>query len=111
MDTVPAAPSVALVNDRSPHVRSHQRIPELLAALAGREGLALDACWIGTAGVAAGELGRFDGIWLLPGSPYESMTGAMAAAVTARVAAGLDPAGAGSGRARPATAATAAPRP
>ena len=84
MDTVPAAPRIALVGDRSPHVRSHQRIPDLLAALAGREGLPLDAYWIGTAEVAAAELARFDGIWLLPGSPYESMTGAMAAAQAAR---------------------------
>lgn len=84
MDTVPAAPRVALVGDRSPHVRSHQLIPGLLAALAEREGLPLDAYWVGTTEVAPAELGRFDGIWLVPGSPYESLTGAMAAARTAR---------------------------
>ena len=72
-------------DDRESLLRAFQLAGEragqvLGAALAGRDGLALDACWIGTAEVAAGELGRFDGIWLLPGSRYESMTGAMAAA-------------------------------
>jgi CTP synthase (UTP-ammonia lyase) len=84
MDTVPAAPRVALVGDRSPHVRAHQRLPGLLTALAGREGLPLDAYWIGTAEAGVAELAGFDGIWLVPGSPYESMTGAMAAAQAAR---------------------------
>jgi CTP synthase (UTP-ammonia lyase) len=83
MDTSARGPArLALVGDRSPHVRAHQRIPGLLAALAG-EGLPLDAYWIPTA-EADGALRGFDGIWLLPGSPYRSMTGGMAAAQAAR---------------------------
>ena len=37
----PATARVALVGDRSPHVRAHQRIPGLIDALCQREGLIL----------------------------------------------------------------------
>jgi hypothetical protein len=67
----PAPARVALVGDRSPHVRAHQRIPGLIDALCQREGLILDAYWIGSDEVTdPGGLAGFDGIWLLPGSPY-----------------------------------------
>lgn len=70
---------VALVGDRSPHVKSHTRVPGLLDALASRDGLVLDAYWIPTGDAAAeaasGALARFDAVWLLPGSPYASEAG------------------------------------
>lgn len=79
---------IALVGDRSPHVMSHTRIPGLLDALASRDGLVLDAYWIPTGGAAAeaasGALARFDAIWVLPGSPYASEAGALAAIRVAR---------------------------
>lgn len=79
---------IALVGDRSPHVKSHTRVPLLLDALASREGLVLDAYWIPTgdaaAEAAAGTLGRFDAVWVLPGSPYASEAGALAAIRVAR---------------------------
>ncbi|OAR25904.1 hypothetical protein A8W25_10325 [Streptomyces sp. ERV7] len=74
---------LALVGDRSPTVRSHTRIPLLLDALRERDGLDLDAYWIPSEEAAEG-LAGFDGIWLLPGSPYRSEAGAVAAARTAR---------------------------
>jgi CTP synthase (UTP-ammonia lyase) len=74
---------IALVGDRSPSVRAHTRIPALLAALAERDHLIMDAYWIPTEG-AVGSLSAFDGIWLLPGSPYRSEAGAIAAVRTAR---------------------------
>ncbi len=80
----PAPARLALVGDRSPHVRAHQRIPGLLTALQERDGLLTDAYWIPTAEAAATELAAFDGIWLLPGSPYQSMPGALAAVRAAR---------------------------
>ncbi|AXE23619.1 hypothetical protein C0216_09250 [Streptomyces globosus] len=91
----PAAPTgttrparVALVGDRSPHVESHVRIPRLLDALTSRDGLVLDAYWIPTADAeaeaASGSLARFDAVWMLPGSPYASEAGALAAIRTAR---------------------------
>ncbi|WP_055586371.1 CTP synthase C-terminal region-related (seleno)protein [Streptacidiphilus griseoplanus] len=76
---------VALVGDRSPHVRSHTRIPGLLDALRERDGLDLDAYWIPTQDIADNmTLAGFDAIWVLPGSPYRSEVGALAAIRTAR---------------------------
>jgi CTP synthase (UTP-ammonia lyase) len=76
---------VALVGDRSPSVRAHARIPGLLDALAQRDQLVLDAYWIPTEDAeSADALAGFDAIWLVPGSPYRSEAGAIAAARTAR---------------------------
>ncbi|MEV8591047.1 hypothetical protein AB0424_29315 [Streptomyces sp. NPDC051180] len=78
-------PRIALVGDRSPHVRSHVRVPVLLDALAERDGLALDAYWIPTPDAAAdGAVTGFDAVWVLPGSPYASEAGALAAIRSAR---------------------------
>lgn len=75
---------VALVGDRSPHVRSHTRIPGLIEVLRGRDGLALDAYWVATDAVPNTRIEDFDGVWVLPGSPYSSETGALSAIRTAR---------------------------
>ncbi|WP_442907111.1 CTP synthase C-terminal region-related (seleno)protein [Kitasatospora sp. NBC_01250] len=74
---------IALVGDRSDAVRSHARVPGLLEALRVREGLDLDAYWIPTEDAHQG-LDGFDAIWVLPGSPYRSEEGALAAIRTAR---------------------------
>ncbi|WP_020390240.1 glutamine amidotransferase-related protein [Kribbella catacumbae] len=73
---------IALVADRSPQVRSHARVPLLLDALREREQLDLDVYWVPTG--EAEELKGFDGVWLLPGSPYASESGALAAVQWAR---------------------------
>ncbi|KFU81189.1 Glutamine amidotransferase class-I [Amycolatopsis lurida] len=73
---------VALVGDRSDGVRSHVRIPTLFARLAERDDLELDAYWIPTD--AAGDLTGFDGVWLVPGSPYRSEAGAVETVRAAR---------------------------
>ncbi|MGW2156620.1 CTP synthase C-terminal region-related (seleno)protein [Nonomuraea sp. NPDC001699] len=73
---------IALVGDRSPSVRSHVRIPRLIEALRERDGIALDPYWIPS--TEADDLGGFDGIWIVPGSPYVSEAGAVNAARTAR---------------------------
>ncbi|MVO86342.1 hypothetical protein GPA10_16645 [Streptomyces sp. p1417] len=84
MSNVPAA-RLALVGDRSPTVTSHTRVPLLLDALAARDGLVLDAYWIPTAdAVEPGAVRGFDAVWMLPGSPYRSEAGALAAIRTAR---------------------------
>lgn len=76
---------VALVGDRSPSVRAHARIPDLLDALAQRDQLVLDAYWIPTQDAeSADALTGFDAVWLVPGSPYRSEAGAITAARTAR---------------------------
>ncbi|ULR55080.1 hypothetical protein [Streptomyces deccanensis] len=68
---------VALVGDRSPHVRSHTRTAVLLDSLRRRDKFALDAYWVPTEEAHATTLDRLDAIWLLPGSPYRSGTGAL----------------------------------
>ncbi|MCQ4041003.1 hypothetical protein ACFOSC_09825 [Streptantibioticus rubrisoli] len=78
---------IALVGDRSPQVRSHARIPALLDALRDRDGLDLDAYWIPTEEAETAESGGvegFDAVWVLPGSPYRSEAGVLAAIGTAR---------------------------
>jgi CTP synthase (UTP-ammonia lyase) len=75
--------TIALVGDRSRDVPAHARIPELLDALAEREQLVLDAYWIPTTEAHEG-LDGFDAIWVMPGSPYRSQEGALAAIRTAR---------------------------
>jgi len=75
---------LALIGDRSPHVRSHVRIPTLLAALRARDHIDLDAYWIPTDEVDEATIAGFDGVWLLPGSPYRSEAGAVTAVRTAR---------------------------
>ncbi|MFI5909156.1 hypothetical protein [Dactylosporangium sp. NPDC051541] len=75
---------IALVGDRSSHVRSHVRIPGLIEVLREQHGLALDAYWIPSEDVDPAALAGFDGIWLIPGSPYRSEVGALAAVRAAR---------------------------
>ncbi|MFG1807971.1 hypothetical protein [Streptomyces sp. NPDC049040] len=76
---------IALVGDRAPAVRSHQRLPGLLDALRRRHGLPVDAYWIPTEdALEPGAVRGFDAVWLLPGSPYRSEAGALAAVRTAR---------------------------
>ncbi|QYC42272.1 CTP synthase [Nonomuraea coxensis DSM 45129] len=74
---------IALVGDRSPSVRSHTRVPWVMEALREHDGIALDPYWIPTTDVAAG-LDGFDGVWLLPGSPYRDEAGAVEAVRVAR---------------------------
>ncbi|WP_225830584.1 hypothetical protein [Streptomyces sp. NK08204] len=77
--------TLALVGDRSPNVVSHTRIPLLLDALAERDRLVLDAYWIPSEDAEAeGAVRGFDAVWVLPGSPYRSEAGVLAAVRTAR---------------------------
>ncbi|MFD5797099.1 hypothetical protein ACFWIO_26945 [Streptomyces diastatochromogenes] len=77
--------TLALVGDRSPNVVSHTRVPLLLDALAERDRLVLDAYWIPSEDAAAeGAVRGFDAVWVLPGSPYSSEAGVLAAIRTAR---------------------------
>ena len=74
---------IALVGDRSPSVRAHGRIPLLLDALRRREGLVLDPYWVPSA--EATDLEGFDGIWVVPGSPYSDPETVVSAIATARL--------------------------
>src|SRR5262245_47246449 len=61
-----------------PHVRTDEAVRHAAQAL----DLDVDSGWIPTeecAGDAARRLARCDAVWISPGSPYRSMTGALAA--------------------------------
>lgn len=78
-------PRLALVGDHSPDVRAHLRIPAILNALKRHDQIEVHSHWLPTGEVATrSDLADFDGIWLMPGSPYRSEAGALAAVQAAR---------------------------
>ena len=79
-------PRLALVGDRSTEVRAHARIPALIAAASGEgAGEPIEPYWIASNDVHAPEdLAGFDGIWVVPGSPYRSSAGVLCAIGAAR---------------------------
>ncbi|NUV39304.1 hypothetical protein [Streptomyces sp. CAI-24] len=70
-------PRLALVGDRSVRVPAHARFDELVPHF----GVEVD--WLPTATVTDA-IGGYDGIWVVPGSPYVSQAGALLAVRTAR---------------------------
>src|SRR5690242_18654893 len=84
--TEPAAPPrLALVGDRSAAVRAHARIPGILRGLAGADREPLEAYWLRSKQIdESTSFAGFDGVWVLPGSPYASMDGVLAAIRAAR---------------------------
>lgn len=76
---------LALVGNCSPQVRAHARIPAVLDALRDRYELDLDPYWLPTEDITGEQsLNGFDGVWIVPGSPYRSEAGAITAARFAR---------------------------
>ena len=66
---------VAALGDRDPAHLTHREIDATLALLEGE----VDCGWVATDGAQARELDRYDGIWLLPGTPYRDDDAARAA--------------------------------
>ncbi len=78
-------PRLALVGDRSPSVRAHRRIPGLVEALGAGAGDPVELYWLHSTAIASpSDLEGFDGIWVVPGSPYENRDGVLAAIQAAR---------------------------
>src|SRR5947208_2132696 len=80
---------IGLVGDRSEEVRAHRAIPRAFDLLAERKrGPRVTLTWISTAEIDPHDPARvvtgFDGLWCVPGSPYENMDGALAAIRYAR---------------------------
>lgn len=85
MTPSPRPPRLALVGDRSRAVEAHDRIPALLASLAGDGAEAVEPYWLSSTAVgSAADVAGFDGIWVVPGSPYRSTDGVLAAVEAAR---------------------------
>jgi CTP synthase (UTP-ammonia lyase) len=72
--------TIALVGDRQPAHASHRE----LDAVRGQLGEGVAADWVATDGDRVRDLGEFDGIWLVPGSPYADDAAAYAAVRWAR---------------------------
>lgn len=78
-------PRLALVGDRSASVRAHRRIPGLVEALGIGAGDPVELYWLHSTAIAEpADLDGFDGIWVVPGSPYENRDGVLAAITAAR---------------------------
>ena len=79
---------IALVGDCDPAIRAHAAIPMALHLAADEMGWVIPPAWLATSSLtksaAARLLEPFHGIWCVPGSPYESMDGALRAIRFAR---------------------------
>jgi CTP synthase (UTP-ammonia lyase) len=80
---------IGLVGDYSEGVRAHRAIPRAFELVAERaQGPRVALTWLPTAALAgrdvAGATAGLDGLWCVPGSPYASMDGALAAIRHAR---------------------------
>jgi CTP synthase (UTP-ammonia lyase) len=83
--TVPAPPRVALIGDRSSSVLAHARIPGLIRVLATGSDEPIEPYWLHTTTITTpDDLAGFDGIWVVPGSPYANTDGVLTAIRTAR---------------------------
>jgi CTP synthase (UTP-ammonia lyase) len=80
-----APPRLALVGDRSASVQAHAKIPALIEALAGSAGPAIETYWLHSTAISGpDDVAGFDGIWVIPGSPYQNADGVLAAIQAAR---------------------------
>jgi CTP synthase (UTP-ammonia lyase) len=78
-------PRVALVGDRSGSVQAHAKIPVIIDAMAGPAGPAIEVYWLRSTAIGGpGDVAGFDGVWVIPGSPYQNTDGALAAIRAAR---------------------------
>ena len=76
---------IALVGDRSPDVLAHGRIPTVIRQLSRGPAGPVDADWRHSSQIGAGDsLADYDGIWVVPGSPYADVDGVLTAITYAR---------------------------
>ena len=80
--------SLAIVADFDSRSKSHAATNDAIAHSADGLGMEVETRWIGTTEFAQPDklegLAKFDGLWIGPGSPYESMEGALSAIRRAR---------------------------
>jgi CTP synthase (UTP-ammonia lyase) len=82
---VPRPPRLALVGDRSLDVQAHARIPAIIDFVNASPGDPVEVYWLhSTAVTRPGDVTGFDGVWVVPGSPYENMAGVIGAVQGAR---------------------------
>ena len=78
--------SIALVGDYNEHVIAHTAIPRALELASAALKVNIAWSWIETTAISndASNLAEFAAIWVVPGSPYVNMDGALAAIRFAR---------------------------
>lgn len=77
--------TVGLVGDHDEAITAHRAIPLALRLGGERLGVAVQPRWLATDRLGAGtDLGDCDALWCVPGSPYRSADGALAAIRFAR---------------------------
>lgn len=81
-------PRIGIVGDFRPDASTHRATDAALAHAASALGLQIDARWLPTPAVAGPDgpalLASCDGLWIAPGSPYDSLDGALRAIRHAR---------------------------
>lgn len=77
---------VGIIGDFNPAYPSHMATNEAINHVADAIGISVDVRWLPTIDLERHSvaLERFDALWCSPGSPYQSMTGALKAIRFAR---------------------------
>ena len=76
---------IGLIGDFDPGVRAHIAIPKALTLASESVGCAVEPVWLPTVSLKVPlDLSQFAALWCVPGSPYASMDGALAAIRFAR---------------------------
>src|SRR5881397_3066331 len=78
---------IGLIGDYDTRVKAHLAIPRALELASGGLERRVEPVWLATGeleGATERHLSLFDGLWCVPGSPYESMEGALRAIRFAR---------------------------
>lgn len=76
---------IALVGDYNPAITAHRAIPEALRLASEVLGVAVEPHWLATDSIVDdAALADYDGIWCVPGSPYNATEGALRAIRFAR---------------------------
>jgi CTP synthase (UTP-ammonia lyase) len=75
---------IALVGDHDESITAHRAIPKALELAADALDREVPPVWLATDEVSQADLAAFDALWCVPGSPYRSMDGALAAIRFAR---------------------------
>ncbi len=84
-DGIPCPPRLALVGDRSLDVQAHGRIPSIVDFVNSSSGDPIEVYWLHSTSLSQpADVTGFDGVWVVPGSPYENMAGVLSAIEGAR---------------------------
>lgn len=79
---------IGIIGDYNPAMRSHIATYEALRHAAASLAASLESTWLPTESLVGGDpsatLAQYDALWCAPGSPYQSMDGALAAIRFAR---------------------------